>query len=816
MADENSTPVWTTQASTSSWNDDFVLDFWDLENKEKNIVEEIKSDENENNGVDNADQGEQWGIELDFDENNIFENHEEKGEEVDTQNLDAKDQEQVNDEFDISMDDSTSSLASLEDSASVDNSEWTVSLDEGIKEYVSNLSQEDSNEGDVVQINNEIEQPSDENIQISDENMQVEPKELSSNTEDVHTDELINLQNGGEVENLKEDDLNETKNSDETSSQIEFVGNWSVDGGVSIDNREQKPEDTVETEVADADVLKLENDVVQDSNEQENIFKTDDEVYGDNYNSSVDDVPKYDNQSDWVNVNDSASENVSKVSELLEDGGLWSQTMNDGNVKQTESENVDFVMDFNPEDNKKNDLGTDMQENVENNVNMQQVNQPEIWDLLWDNVVDSEWNKEVVNENNLGEGSEISENAMDVSDWQDKNVVIQDYTQNLDQWQNNSDLLLDNTGLNNGKSLVGESESVVNSENDVTNTLNEQVQPSISQYLENADQVNVLSIDNKGESAILEWENNQINTENVVVDSQPVVQQQADVELTATSDNNQNNVVEDLKGDEDNSENLIVKPTLSLDQILDSELNNNPEYSDNSKSVPTNVSTKKWLFANNKAVWIVAWILLFLLAWFVAVLAFPNKNTERKVWDVVEYTEDQTGDVEHDSADSQNLLEEIVGGMEEDDSTSNGRTSIIQEFPEVEGEDSFDLDQYDLEMNSWEPEPYVCNWSECGGELDEMDLKNVTTEKVESIILNLKSEAEQYYTLWDESQDKKLVKYASQLIYLCDSYKEQIGDDEEIDNESFEDFKTNAESILSKISKYTGWSESVEIFEPNS
>jgi hypothetical protein len=33
--------------------------------------------------------------------------------------------------------------------------------------------------------------------------------------------------------------------------------------------------------------------------------------------------------------------------------------------------------------------------------------------------------------------------------------------------------------------------------------------------------------------------------------------------------------------------------TPSLDQILDTELNSNPQFSDNSKAVPTNVSTNK-------------------------------------------------------------------------------------------------------------------------------------------------------------------------------------------------------------------------------
>jgi hypothetical protein len=39
-----------------------------------------------------------------------------------------------------------------------------------------------------------------------------------------------------------------------------------------------------------------------------------------------------------------------------------------------------------------------------------------------------------------------------------------------------------------------------------------------------------------------------------------------------------------------------------LDQILDSELNSNPQFTDNSKAVPNNVPVSSGLFGNKKMV----------------------------------------------------------------------------------------------------------------------------------------------------------------------------------------------------------------------
>jgi hypothetical protein len=48
-----------------------------------------------------------------------------------------------------------------------------------------------------------------------------------------------------------------------------------------------------------------------------------------------------------------------------------------------------------------------------------------------------------------------------------------------------------------------------------------------------------------------------------------------------------------VQEDKDQSELQQITSTLSLDQILDGELNTNPEFTDDSKAVPVNVQNKK-------------------------------------------------------------------------------------------------------------------------------------------------------------------------------------------------------------------------------
>ena len=70
--------------------------------------------------------------------------------------------------------------------------------------------------------------------------------------------------------------------------------------------------------------------------------------------------------------------------------------------------------------------------------------------------------------------------------------------------------------------------------------------------------------------------------------------------------------------------------TLSLDQILDTELTNNPQITEKSTAEPVNVTSNKWSFSSGKMTWIIAWVGVALLAGLVVVLAFPSGTSKEK------------------------------------------------------------------------------------------------------------------------------------------------------------------------------------------
>ena len=54
------------------------------------------------------------------------------------------------------------------------------------------------------------------------------------------------------------------------------------------------------------------------------------------------------------------------------------------------------------------------------------------------------------------------------------------------------------------------------------------------------------------------------------------------------------------------------------------------------------------------------------------------------------------------------------------------------------------------------------------------DGKKVSVDKIRSDIFSFKSQGEIYYSAGQSTSDRQLMKYASQMIYLCDNYEAQI------------------------------------------
>ena len=82
-----------------------------------------------------------------------------------------------------------------------------------------------------------------------------------------------------------------------------------------------------------------------------------------------------------------------------------------------------------------------------------------------------------------------------------------------------------------------------------------------------------------------------------------------------------------------------------------------------------------------------------------------------------------------------------------------------------------------------------------------------------SAISDFKSQADIYYSQWDEMQDKKLIKYSLQMIALCNNYQEQVENGEWLDEASFSLFKSKWEVLLDKMEKYLIWEDYNEYFQ---
>ena len=269
------------------------------------------------------------------------------------------------------------------------------------------------------------------------------------------------------------------------------------------------------------------------------------------------------------------------------------------------------------------------------------------------------------------------------------------------------------------------------------------------------------------------------------------------------------------------SENNNSSSTLSLDQILDSELDNKLDNVDNSNVNSSNVPSWLSIFSNRKVVWIVAWVGIFLLAGLCILLAFPSGWNDRKpgstvdTWDVV-----LTGD--HYSPDDQPGLD-----VQPDYYTWNyggAAWRVIdlegwenQQWQWWEGQQWWDTWQWGEDQPEdpnlwWEEEkraqPYQkCQGIDCPEEEEEQSEPKETLdiEEVEEIIEQYKSQAQRYYAKWEETNDKQLIKYAVQTIHACDVYQQQIENGEWLDEESLKSFKSNMKSLMERMRDYLNW-----------
>ena len=281
---------------------------------------------------------------------------------------------------------------------------------------------------------------------------------------------------------------------------------------------------------------------------------------------------------------------------------------------------------------------------------------------------------------------------------------------------------------------------------------------------------------------------------------------------TIEQNTEENTVVETPKtqineSSQNQAEAWSIKSTLSLDEILDSELKSNPQFADNSKSIPKNIKTNSTFFGGKK-VSIFAWIWVFLLFCIVVALAFPSISWDRKPEDVVntgtvvEEPENPVGDINNpkEYTEPEETTQTPEQWSEKEKETEkvkknhwSGPTTEL-----VEDEPTEDIKPY-VEVEPEEPEEPI----------EEEGSKEISKEDIQSKISSFKSQGEWYKKVGENSLNEKVIKYAAYIVRLCDEYQAQIDNGEWIDTETFSSFETKILWFVSKIEKNLNWWDEV-------
>lgn len=295
------------------------------------------------------------------------------------------------------------------------------------------------------------------------------------------------------------------------------------------------------------------------------------------------------------------------------------------------------------------------------------------------------------------------------------------------------------------------------------------------------------------------------------------------------------------------SEPMQMQATLSLDQILDSELSSNPKYSSNN-SVITPKGDTKGTVSNKSNKWVLVWIMLVLVLGVVGVLAFPSlipglnipilgigdawdTSTSEDTWHFAPDDEWEFPDPDLPNPDlpdpdlpDTNLPDsESTWYNEGDTSVGWGSSPTVIEFPDpFDGTDDDERGWstgWDTGWNdsSTKPIPYI--WGDDDINIpddDNDDSEWMLMDTIFSSISSFKSQAESYYSWGQETSDRKIVKYASQIIHACDDYEIQVSSWEWISQESLSEFEDRMNEIIKKIEDYNNWwGETPQVIQSN-
>ena len=888
MPNEDSNVTGMTQTSSAQiWDEnDFVLDFWDgntmdqvkdsWENSEEHIDVDVESEENKN--VDSEDEMDKDSNQDDFLDENV-ESQEEKVEEtgVDLDN-DLDDGKWNESEFDFSLDDDENS-----GDKSIDFEENDVNdldnIDEkndNMEENVKNL--DGSNENLWMEVNLEDESVDftdnspDNNSQDGADSDNVKIEDLDKLMDDAQTE---GKSDGKDSEILNDDVQPQDLKSEETDFGDLFDDN-SEDVKDDKDLQEKKLDDSSNTTqeedlFSDENSENLDDEQLQDSNEanEENLDNDFNVEVNDNSN-------QWKLEGEW---NKESDLDVDKVEGENDDffwdwdlfqGESWEvdSEKGDGALQEKKIEDDNFDKVVSASDNEDSDIlelevdkeSMDVLDNTQSSENSlheddslqnekksedsdydvnskdlddEYVKQPDMMDLLWGGEVDfsesdtvnqKQWvevgnSSDVVDEsaglNQLdsgtldvrGEGKEVNKDE-GIKDVEKSGFVMDLSSDDRSNLKTESD-------IESGKADISDNLSETQSQVDLWNTSENVVNQNVSaQEMSGGDS--------------LKWNSDILNSADTVSQSlsQNKMEDLNKVEEVSKAENIGENKDVNIK----QQEGQEIKSTLSLDQIVDSEVNNNLQFVDSlDNKVVSNDSSNSWSSRRKKVV-LVAGIWMFLLAGLVFVLAFPSNVFERKPWDVFVWTGGNTVEIWDENEEIIDENEEVLWHGSSEDSEEQddwlvssgsmaGSSIMLPEDDEDSQPEWLQGIEWDIEIIGDDiegnPEPYL--WEDLDDE-EPVKEEKVVLEKdyIISAITDYKSQVERYRSIWyNELQDKKYIMYAVQAIHLCEVYQQQVESWEWLDEDSFKKFELDIKSLLSNLVQYIWWEEVETFIQPN-
>ena len=822
MPDENSTQVWTAQTSQNdqsttnqSW-DDFVLEL-----NQDGWLWEITSWDNDN------------GIELDlWDKADDSEWNNSDGDftiEFNNPSGETETSDNNGDEFVINQDSDTSNQSETEDfEVNLDDSkeENKDSVEETMdfnQDEVFDEKKEDDNNSEQINLEEWLTETPEENLNETFEVSFEDKEELKDeNNIDINPNPNNNVENwDSQLENFNdEEEIGEEAPAEEGIMNDE--GEIREEGSAKgiINNEEEiAGENTAEEENHENNILNesenknpniewidennqdIIHDDIQDNEEDvikgnEILLQSTDEI-DDDFQSNNESIDSLEEKNDSQESVENNLENVD--SELVN----TNENLNDEEGLIKKSEDSESLLNDDSEDKNGIDGNEDTSEEMSDSDLVGENTENETLDsnilLSWETIEDSSHEMEnsdesELTEENMAKSSETTvESAVNNSDSESTFIWNDDIAEDNDKLiENNVEEINENVWFtmddNDNQENSVESENSVNLWTENTENLNEKIEEKVEEKVEEniEEKQSDLPINQADTNIDISWENEHKET-----DSQNVV-----------------NDLESKDSKPDQMEVWTITSTLSLDQILDSELQSNPQFADNSKSIPKNIQ-KESSFWSGKKVSIFAWLWVCLLLWIVVVLAFPSTNSERKSGDIVE------------TQDSWSLWEEVLPTeyvpefieeteqeetwSETQDSWTSWKTEGHWSWPSFEVVDEYEEDSY----SEWKIKPYTPTELESEDAIKK-EKQSLSMADIQPKISSLKSKGESYKNIGEKESNEKVVKYALYILRLCEEYEMQLGEGEWLDKESFSEFEEKVNNLISKIENNLGWPDEVE------